>query len=287
MKLFDYCSFLMLFVLFGCEKAEVPTEAVEVVAEAEAEEPVVAEAPYAGYFSVPGIESDILFDFSEIYNDDNDPKLELWLSIRTVDLFPHSTMQIGISQFYEEQTLIVRIDSIIEPSGFLTAPGTGFGTVLINNENIQEFVFINGKKVDRYLINLEPEAVTTKPIETSFSEAVYGTTVRHLENSFFFRSRIDLADVNIYEGFLEQIAETGLFTEYYAYDISSQDIYYPPFLVNESDDHYFYHYYTYENFADFVSLSGLLSVYAQQHIEEDSGVRLDLYGWDGTHFTSW
>lgn len=245
-------------------------------------ESTIINSDYAEYITGQSIDTGIDFMPEEIYtlNEAQEPILKL--KLKTSEIYPCINYGLATTQFIKESELIVRFDEIITSEICLTALGPAT-THIDLPEQITQLTFINGRKIDTYSIEINQEKISISLIESSFTSSLHNETFRIPENSFAYLCGTTTETTGIYNDFASILEENPNFTEF---EFEGEGrIPYPETI----DGHWVNHpskFYKYTDDNAFNNLSTTLNEFSSEHIEENSGVNIYIYGWNNVKFSS-
>lgn len=237
---------------------------------------------YSIYIKSDSISSGLIFYPKEEYAQENSiPKL--FILFETKETFPCINFNIQTTTFKRNNELIIRFEKITGTNICLTAIGPA-STLIEIPGNITSIVLINGKSVDRYLINQTKEMVELTLDKQSFSKPAYYKLYRYPENSFAYVCGTYLDNKYIYNDFLKILKDSLTLTELkfknngqIQYPLGSSGHY------SDFDAIYFY----YTNRADYDKAGELLRNYTLKNKETFNGVGIYLVNWENKYFRSW
>lgn len=230
------------------------------------------------------VTSDIDFMVVEVYDNSQTSQISsLKLNLSTTEIFPCINYRLITTEVINYNELIIEFDKILKSTICLTAVGPAVSSVNLP-ENINEITFINRGIIDKYSVEINQEKVSITPIEKNFTNSLHDETFRIPENSFALVCGTNTDNQNIYFDFLSIIEQNLNFKELNF--IGNGRIPYP----EKSDGHWVDHpskFFTYTDYKDFENLESILNDYSKENIEENSGVSINIYGWNNINFHSW
>lgn len=237
---------------------------------------------YSGYIKSDSISTGLIFYPKEEYAQENSmPKL--YLHFETKKIYPCENYNIQTSTFKQSNELIIRFDKINADNMCLTALGPATTRIELPS-NITSVVLINGKSIDRYLLNQTREMVELTLDTQSFSVPAYYKVYRFTENSFAYVCGTNLDNTYIYNDFLKILKDSLPLTELKF--SNDGHIQYPLRSMGNYTD-FDAVYFSYTNRADFDKAGDLLRNYTLKNKETFYGVSICLVNWQNKYYRSW
>ncbi len=237
---------------------------------------------FKSYTRAHAIDTDVILWPQETYTEENQLPV-LQLHFQTTKIYPCINFGIAITQQVDENTLIIRFDSITKHQICLTAIGSASSQVPLA-ENIQQLVLVNGDQIDRYDVIISSEKVSLTPSDTSFTQIKANTWFRYPENSFAFICGTNTDNTHHCSDFYSILMDS---LDVEPFNFQGKGII--PYPVsssghwNDNSTQFF----TYTDVEEFKKAGALLEAYTLENIIPNSGVTLQLLNWRNQHYRSW
>jgi|GEM_PF-795935 len=241
-----------------------------------------ANKEFKSFTRMHAIDTDVILWPQETYTEENQVPV-LQLNFQTTKIYPCINFGIALTQEVDENTLIIRFDSIIRHQICLTAIGPASGGIPIA-ENIQQLVLVNGDEIDRYDLFISSEKVSLTPSDTSFTQIEANTWFRYPENSFAFICGTNTDNIQHCSDFYSILIDS---LDVKPFNFQGKGVI--PYPVsssghwNDNSTQFF----TYADIEEFKKAGALLEAYTQDNIIPNSGVTLQLLNWKNQHYLSW
>jgi hypothetical protein len=241
---------------------------------------------YSNYIKGDSIPYKVEFFPVEIYAKSTADTADLKFFIKTQNSFACINFGIAIEKFIVNNTLIIRLDRIIQSNVCLTAIGPAT-TYVDLPENIDSLIMINGHSIDGYLVNVTKESITIKSINSSFSLLTQNRakSFRIPENTFSYECEMSLNETNIFNEFLKILKDNLSITEF---NFNGDG--YKPYGQNyvENNRQSLNKYFHYENELEFDRAGELLKSYVlSKNINKNTSAYINLTSWNNKKYLSW
>lgn len=245
------------------------------------------ETEYAAYIIENSIDVDISFMPDEMYDNPDAPQSpDLILRLTTVKDLPCIGYGLIISPFMKENELIVRFDGISTPGGACLSQPWPASSYVDLPENVEKITFINGDRIDKYAIEVKQDKISILPVQSSFTNSLYDQTFRRPENSFAYVCATNTNSINVYDNFFEILKQNPDFIQF-EFEGEGRIPYPESSDGSGSSVNHPSKFFKYSTVEEFDRLANVLYDYAAEHIEENAGVKISIYGWNNKIFHSW
>lgn len=238
---------------------------------------------YENYIGNKSVDSDINFTPIEEHNSSEVAPPTLKINFATTKQYPCINYHLLTTVTERQDELIVRFDEV--NIGPICATAIGPATTSVSfPETTKYLVLINGKKIDKYAVNITKEEINLISKETSFSKLGYDRTFRYPKDSFALLCGTNVNNTRLCNDFYDLLTENT--------DVSE--------FVFEGDDKIPYPdstsgnwrnnpsvFFTYSSFEEFDKAGDLLRNFSKNNLTENDGVSIFMSSWNNKHFRSW